>query len=155
MPRPGRGTLLDPTLPDGEQAAAILGVVRRAPLALRPPRPLKWVALLLNLGLFGMGVYFELHPRDREDAWSAAGVAAVAVLNSAALTLRASGPTAMLHSMRRLRRIARIANVLLFGVALAIVAFEMLNHSGHALLGAALLLPPFFTLLALRGPAES
>jgi len=98
-----------------------------------------------------MGLYFELHPRDREDAWSAAGVAAVALLNSAALTMPAGATQASRHSIARLRRIARIANLLLFLVAVAIVVFEVLNDWSHALVhGAALVLPPFFTLLALR-----
>ncbi len=98
-----------------------------------------------------MGLYFELHPRDREDAWSAAGVAAVAVLNSAALTVPSGGGETSRHSIARLRRIARIANVLLFVIAVVIVVFEVLNDWSHALVhGAALVLPPFFTLLALR-----
>lgn len=98
-----------------------------------------------------MGAYFEVHPRDREDAWSAAGVAAVAVLNSAALTVPASGSEASRRSILRLRRIARIANALLLLIGVTIVAFEILNDWSHALLhGAALVLPPFFTLLALH-----
>jgi hypothetical protein len=127
--------------------------VRRAAWHLpRPPRPLTAIALLANLGLFAMGAYFEVHPRDREDAWSAAGVAAVAVLNSAALTVPASGSEASRRSIQRLRRIARIANVLLFLIGATIVAFEILNDWSHALVhGAALVLPPFFTLLALHG----
>jgi peptidoglycan/LPS O-acetylase OafA/YrhL len=120
-------------------------------LRLRPPRPLKAIALLANLGLFAMGLYFELHPRDREDAWSAAGVAAVALLNSAALTVPAGASEASRHSILRLRRIARIVNVLLLLVGVAIVVFEVLNDGSHALVhGAALVLPPFFTLLALH-----
>jgi hypothetical protein len=125
--------------------------VRRAALRFRFPRPLKAIALLLNLGLFGVGVFFELHPRDREDAWSAAGVAAVAVLNSAALTVPASGNAAGFRLIRRLRRVARIANVLLLLVGVVIVVFEVLNDWSHAFVhGAALVLPPLFTLLALR-----
>ena len=97
-----------------------------------------------------MGLYFELHPRDREDAWSAGGVAAVAVLNSSALTMPYAGGGRTRRFVTRLRRIAVIANVLLLVVAVAIVVFEVLNHWSHALVhGAALVLPPFFTLLAL------
>jgi peptidoglycan/LPS O-acetylase OafA/YrhL len=118
---------------------------------LRPPPPLKTIALLLNLGLFAMGLYFELHPRDREDAWSAAGVAAVALLNSAALTVEAGAGEAS-RRIYRLRRVATIANALILLVAAAIVAFEAVNDSSHALVhGAALVLPPLFTLLALAG----
>lgn len=103
-----------------------------------------------------MGAYFEVHPRDREDAWSAAGVAAVALLNSAALTLPADGGEASRHSIRRLRRIARIANRLLLLVAVLVVALEVLNGWSHALLhGTALVLPPLFTLLALREPRRT
>lgn len=125
--------------------------MRRGKPRLRPRQLLKAVALLLNLLLFGIGLYFEVHPRDREDAWSAGGVAAVAVLNSAALTVPAGAGEASRRFILRLRRIARIANVLLFLVAVVIVVFELLNDWSHALLhGAALLLPPLFTVLALR-----
>ena len=119
---------------------------------LRPPPPLKTIALLLNLGLFAMGLYFELHPRDREDAWSAAGVAAVALLNSAALTVRGRRGRGEPAGSTRLRRVATIANALILLVAAAIVVFEAVNDSSHALVhGAALVLPPLFTLLALAG----
>jgi hypothetical protein len=77
-------------------------------------------------------------------------VAAVAVLNSAALTVPTAGTEASRRFVLRLRRIARIVNVLLLLVAVVIVLFEVLNDWSHALVhGAALVLPPFFTLLAL------
>jgi hypothetical protein len=124
--------------------------VRRVALRLRPRRPLKAVALLLNLGLFAMGVFFELHPRDREDAWSAGGVAAVAVLNSAALTVPVAGSESSRHTIWRLRRVAGIANLLLLLVAAGILAFELLDDGQQGLVLAAALALPFFTLLALR-----
>jgi hypothetical protein len=109
------------------------------------------VALLFNLFLFGIGLYFEVHPRDGEDVWSAGGVAAVAVLNSSALTMPYAGRGTTRRFVTRLRRIAALANVLLLLVAVVIVVFEVLNDWSHALVhGAALVLPPFFTLLALR-----
>jgi len=125
-------------------------VVRRAIQRLRPRRPLRALALLFNLLLFGIGLYFEVHPRDREDAWSAGGVAAVAVLNSSALTMPYAGGGQTRRFVARLRRIAVIANVLLLVVATVIVVFEVMNDWSHALVhGTALVLPPFFTLLAL------
>lgn len=125
--------------------------MRRAIQRVRPRQPLKAIALLLNLFLFGIGLYFEVHPRDREDAWSAGGVAAVAVLNSSALTVPTAGGETSRRFIFRMRRIARIANLLLLLVAVVIVVFEVLNDESHVLLhGAALVLPPLFTLLALR-----
>ena len=58
----------------------------------RARRLLRGTAVLANLALFAAGLYFEAHPRDRSDRWSAAAVAAVAVLNSAALSVPARGP---------------------------------------------------------------
>ena len=99
--------------------------------------------------LFAVGVYFELHPHDRHDLWSAAGVAAVALLNSGALTLPPTAVSA--HFVLRLRRIARIANSLLLLMALVIVALETLLDGRHAALhGVALVVPPLLTIVALR-----
>jgi hypothetical protein len=129
--------------------------VQGAAVRQRRSRPLKTIALLLNLVMFGIGLYFEVHPRDRQDAWSAAGVAAVALLNSAALTIPPSGSEATRRLVHRLRRIDRYANLLLFSIAVAILTFELLNDWTHALLhGTALVLPPLFTLLALREQAR-
>ncbi len=106
--------------------------------------------MLLNAVLFVMGVYFELHPRDRHDLWSAAAVAGVAVLNSAALTLPPGGALGP-RFVPRLRRIATIANTLLLVVAVVIVAFETYLDWEHAALhGVALLVPPLLTIVALR-----
>jgi hypothetical protein len=111
---------------------------------------LNTVAVLLNAVLFMVGVYFELHPRDRHDLWSAAAVAGVAVLNSAALTLR-PGAYVGARFVPRLRRIAFIANSLLLLVALLIVGLEVYLDWGHATLhGIALILPPLLTITALR-----
>jgi hypothetical protein len=108
------------------------------------------IAVLLNAALFAMGIYFELHPRDRQDVWSAAGVATVALVNSAALTLppvRPVGP----RLVHRVRRIAYLANGLLLGVAAAIVGLEaLLDWPRASIHGLALLLPPLLTLVALR-----
>ena len=106
--------------------------------------------MLCNAVLFAVGVYFELHPRDRHDVWSAAGVAAVALVNSAALTVPPSRPVGA-HFVQRLRRIARIANSLLLLIALLIVTLEALLDWRHALLhGFALVVPPLLTIVALR-----
>ena len=106
-------------------------------------------AVLLNLALFAVGVYFEMHPRDRHDLWSAAAVGAVAILNSAALTVPASG--AAQSFIVRLRRIALFANSILLIVAVLIVLIEALQGWRRIALHAlALVLPPAVTLFALR-----
>jgi hypothetical protein len=110
------------------------------------------IAVALNALLFAVGVYFELHPRDRHDLWSSAGVAAVALVNSAALTVPAAGPVSP-RFMQRLRRIALLANSLLLVLAALIVALETLHDWEHAMLhGLALLVPPLLTVAALRLP---
>jgi hypothetical protein len=108
------------------------------------------VAVALNALLFAVGIYFELHPHDRHDVWSAAGVAAVALLNSGALTLPPAAPVSA-RFVLRLRRIALIANTLLLLTAVAIVTLEALLDGRHAALhGAALVVPPLLTIAALR-----
>ncbi len=108
------------------------------------------MAALLNVALFAAGLYFEMHPRDRGDQWSAGGVAAVAVLNSAALTVPTRGRAGG-HFVTRLRRIALFANTLLLAVAVVIVGLSALRDWRHALLhGVALALPPLLTIVALR-----
>jgi hypothetical protein len=119
------------------------------------PRPsarrgLTLLALLTNFALFGVGLYFELHPRDRHDLWSAAGVSAVAILNSAALSVPPRRPVGA-RFVLRLRRIATLANGLLLLVALVIFGFEAANDTGHAALHwVALVVPPLVTIAALR-----
>ena len=107
-------------------------------------------AVLLNVGLFGAGLYFQAHPRDRHDLWSAGGVAAVAIVNSAALSV----PTrdrAGAQFVARLRRIALFANILLLVTAGVIVLVSALRDWRHAVLhGVALGVPPPLTILALR-----
>jgi hypothetical protein len=106
---------------------------------------------MLNLALFSVGLFFEIHPRDRHDRWSAAGVAAVAVLNSAALSLPPLRGLAG-RLVQRVRRIALFANVLL--VLFAVLAVGVVGAAdpemaaGHAL---GLVLPPLVTLGALHG----
>jgi hypothetical protein len=116
----------------------------------RRGRGLRALALVLNALLFAIGVFFELHPRDRHDVWSAAGVAGVAILNSAALTMPPGGPVGR-HLVARLRRIAYLASGLLLLTGVAIVALELLLDWQLALLhGVALVLPPLVTAAALR-----
>jgi hypothetical protein len=116
----------------------------------RPRSGLKTAAVLLNVVLFGIGIYFELHPRDRHDLWSAAAVAGVAVVNSGALTL-VPGHYVSARLIPRLRRIATIANSLLLLVALVVVGFEAYLDWEHATLhGVALVVPPLLTITALR-----
>jgi len=134
-------------------AAAILLGVSETAIETRPTRGgtgLRFAAVLLNAVLFVVGMYFELHPRDRHDLWSAAAVAGVAVVNSAALTVQ-PGPSVGPRFVPRLRRIATIANSLLLVVGVVIVAFETWLDWHHAALhGVALLAPPLLTIAALR-----
>jgi hypothetical protein len=116
----------------------------------RARRRLRLVAVLLNVGLFGAGLYFQAHPRDRHDLWSAGGVAAVAIVNSVALSV----PTrdrAGAQFVARLRRIALLANTMMLATAGVIVLLSALRDWRHALLhGVALGVPPLLTILALR-----
>ncbi len=123
---------------------------RVSPRRLRVRRLLRLTAVLANLALFAAGLYFEAHPRDRSDRWSAAAVAAVAVLNSAALSVTAQGRRGA-SLVRRLRRVALILNTLLLASATLIVALAAQRGPGYAALhGVLLLVPPLVTILALR-----
>ncbi len=105
-------------------------------------------AVSLNAMLFLFGVYSEAHPRDRRDLWSAAAIAGVAVINSAALTVPAIGVVA--RFVMRLRRIAVWVNGLLIPLALGVVTVEGLHDWKQiALHVAALLVLPIVTLTAL------
>jgi hypothetical protein len=116
----------------------------------RARRRLRFVAVLLNVALFGAGVYFQARPRDPPDVWSAGGVAAVAVVNSASLTISRRGPVSE-RFVLRLRRIALFANTLLLTVAVVIVALSALRDWRHAVLHwVALAVPPLLTVAALR-----
>jgi hypothetical protein len=116
----------------------------------RTRRRLRFLAVLLNLALLGAGLYFQAHPRDRHDLWSAGGVTAVAIVNSAALTVPRRGPIGG-HFVARLRRIALLANTLLLATAVVIVALSALRDWRHAVIhGLALGVPPLLTFVALR-----
>jgi hypothetical protein len=113
-------------------------------------RRLRFLAVVLNVVLFGVGLYFQAHPRDRHDLWSAGGVAAVAIVNSAALTVPSRG-TLDGRFVVRLRRIALFANTLLLAAAIVIVALSALRDWRHAVLhGVTLAVPPLLTIVALR-----
>jgi len=113
-------------------------------------RRLRLLAVILNVVLFGAGLYFQAHPRDRHDLWSAGGVAAVAIVNSAALSVPTRG-RAGARFVVRLRRIALIANTLLLVTAAVIVALSAMRDWRHAVLhGVALAVPPLLTIVALR-----
>lgn len=108
------------------------------------------VAVLLNAALCAVGVYFELHPRDRNDTWSAAGVATVALLNSAALTVPPSRAVGV-RLLGRLRRIVFLASSLLLLLAVLIAGVEATADWRRAAVYAAVLgLPPLLTISALR-----
>jgi hypothetical protein len=113
-------------------------------------RRLRFLAVLLNVALFGAGLYFQAHPRDRHDLWSAGGVAAVGIVNSAALTVPRRGRIGESFVLR-LRRIALLANTLLLTTAVVIVALSALRDWRHAVIhGLALGVPPLLTFVALR-----
>jgi len=119
-------------------------------LRTRARRRLRLLAVLLNVVLFGTGLYFQAHPRDRHDLWSAGGVAAVAIVNSAALSVPTRG-RAGARFVARLRRIALFANALLLVTAAVIVALSAMRDWRHAVLhGVALAVPPLLTIVALR-----
>jgi len=116
----------------------------------RVRRRLRLLAVLLNVLLFGTGLYFQANPRDRHDLWSAGGVAAVAIVNSAALSVPTRG-RAGAHFVARLRRIALFANTLLLLTAAVIVLLSALRDWRHAVVhGVALAVPPLLTMVALR-----
>lgn len=115
----------------------------------RARRLLRHAALIANAALFAAGLYFEAHPRDRSDRWSAAAVASVALINSAALSVPARDLRGE-RFVRRLRRVALILNSLLAASALAIVALASLRDLPYAALHLLLLVPPLVTILALR-----
>jgi hypothetical protein len=116
----------------------------------RTRRRLRLLAVVLNGVLFGAGLYFQAHPRDRHDLWSAGGVAAVAIVNSAALTIPRRGRVGG-SFVARLRRIALFANTLLLATAVVIVVLSALRDWRHAVLhGVMLLIPPLLTIVALR-----
>jgi len=118
----------------------------RAPL---PDRLLLAAAVLLNAFLLGVGIYFQLHPRDRRDVWSAGGVAAVAILNTAALVVGWRDPSRRVAA--RLRRIALLANSVLAATGVVFAVVEALRELGHgAIHGVSLVAPPLVTMLALR-----
>ena len=147
-----RSGRLGPPAPSGEIAPGILPAVT---LPSRPPptrgRRLPGLALLLNGLLLVTGLYFEVHPRDRGDVWSAGGIAAIAVLNSAALWVTRRGdPTARVRA--RLRRIALIANGLLVAFGLLLALAESVRAGSRAGLPTLVLVaPPLVTILAMRG----
>ena len=116
----------------------------------RARRRLRLLAVLLNVALFAAGLYFQAHPRDRHDLWSAGGVAAVAIVNSASLTVPRRGAVSE-HFVLRLRRIALLANTLLLAAASVIVLLSALRDWRHAVLHAlTLAVPPLLTVIALR-----
>ena len=151
---PGRDTIVpmghSRATSDRYRAAILLGVGETAVRIPARRRGLLGLAVLLNLVLFAIGVYFEVHPQDRHDRWSAAGVASIGVLNSAALSVppgralsHASCPSPAPDCVR-----SRTACSLV--MAALFVALQALRHWDYvATHAAALLLPPVVTLLAL------
>ncbi len=133
-----------------EASPAAEGVTPAPTVRTRARRRLRFVAVLLNFALVGAGLYFQAHPRDRHDLWSAGGVVAVGIVNSAALTVPRKGPVGE-SFVTRLRRIALFANTLLLAAAIVIVALSALRDPRHAVIhGVALGVPPLLTFVALR-----
>jgi hypothetical protein len=134
----------------GEASPTLNGEIPSLTARTRARRRLRLLAVLLNFGLFGSGLYFQAHPRDRHDIWSAGGVVAVAIVNSAALTVPSRGRFGG-RFVLRLRRIALFANTLLLTTAVVIVALSALRDWRHAVIhGVALGVPPLLTFVALR-----
>jgi hypothetical protein len=129
--------------------AARGGGLERLSSRTRARRALRAAAVLANLSLFAAGLWFEAHPRDRSDRWSAAAVAAVALINSAALSVPARGRRGERFFLR-LRRVALILNVLLLTSAALIVVLAAPRGPRYASFHALLLVPPLVTMLALR-----
>jgi hypothetical protein len=134
----------------GEARGAPGGGIGRPSPRTRARRLLRGAAVFANLALFAAGLWFEAHPRDRGDRWSAAAVAAVALINSAALSVPARGRRGEAFVLRT-RRFALILNALLLASAAVIVALAAPRGPRYAgLHGALLLVPPLVTVLALR-----
>jgi hypothetical protein len=114
----------------------------------RVRRRVRLLAVLLNVVLFGAGLYFQAHPHDRRDLWAASGVAAVALLNSGALSFSPERFGA--RFVARLRRIALFANALLLAAAVVIAALSTLRDWRQAVLHGMLVVPPLLTSVALR-----
>ncbi len=109
----------------GDAPAAILLQVSETAMQSCRWRRVRFLAVLLNASSFLVGVWFVTRPRDRLDVVSAAGVAAAAVLSSAALTLPATGLAGSF--VLRLRRIASFTNAILLSLAVLIVVVEALR----------------------------
>lgn len=111
------------------------------------------MAVLTNAALLVAGVALELRPRFSSDVWTGAALAALAIVNLGALRLVPSGPfTRRLYE--RLRRIGLIANAILLGLAVVLLAGSLgdLRTSALELVGSlALLAPPALTFMALLG----
>ena len=132
-----------------EAIPAAGGVMPTPTVRTRARRGLRFLAVLLNFLLFGTGLYFQAHPRDRLDLWSAGGVVAVAIVNSAALTVPRGAVGG--HLVARLQRIALFANALLLGTACVVVVLSAYRDWHHAVLhGVMLVVPPLLTIVALR-----
>jgi hypothetical protein len=133
-----------------EASSSVEGAASPPTTRTRARRRLRLLAVLLNVVLFGTGLYFQAHPRDRADLWSASAVAAVAVVNSTALSVPTRG-RAGARLVLRLRRIALLANTLLLLTAAVIVFLASLRDWRHALVqGVAFGVPPLLTIVALR-----
>jgi hypothetical protein len=133
-----------------EASSSVEGAASPPTTRTRARRRLRLLAVLLNVVLFGAGLYFQAHPRDRADLWSASAVAAVAIVNSTALSVPTRG-RAGARLVLRLRRIALLANTLLLLTAAVIVFLASLRDWRHALVqGVAFGVPPLLTIVALR-----
>jgi hypothetical protein len=111
----------------------------------------KAAALLTNAGQFLLGATLEAKPSLRGDAWSGSALAAIAIINSAALLLAAQW-RGHERLRGRVRRISLFANamLLLVGGALGVGFLQAPGVSGLetvATLG--LLAPPLLTAAAL------
>jgi hypothetical protein len=107
-------------------------------------------ATLANAVVLLLGLWLQSHPKQRSDEWAGAGMAATAVLNSAAIFV--SRDPSKLSIGRRVRRIALIVNAVLIvgALAFAVVSFDQGRVSGlEALASVGLLALPALTVGAI------
>jgi len=108
-------------------------------------------ALLMNGLLLAAGLWVELRPRYRVDAWTGGALVALAAVNAAALLIAGGSPSAA-RLRRRVQRIALFTNVLLMAVAVAFASGSLHAAGGGSLESAApfaLMVPPLLSGVAI------
>jgi hypothetical protein len=115
-------------------------------MGVRGRRWLTVAAAIVNVAVLLSGLWLQSNPHFPADVWAGSGMAATAVLNSAALFVCRDG--SKLSIGRRVRRIALIVNAVLIvgALAFAVVSLDQGRVSGlEALASIGLLAPPAVT----------